>query len=351
MKLKLQKTNSSSGGVLIPLLFVVITFSILLVSGTIVNKSQPDTSERYVEDPEASGSQNKKNLQLKDLAFKAKPTIIPSSSCNHDNGQPVVNTGQQYDPTDPAACKCNEFVIECKAKKCIRYISLGGTPVPASSTGDPCGGMQSTFDLWCQDDQYLTKGGDGIYCLGKPVIYLYPEKPTLVNVKVKTQGEVVISDPQIETTNGWNNVLAHPNGILLYKGNAYRELFYETESQKLKAPKNGYVFETKKLNDKLLDFITKLGLTRADEQDEFLDWWIPRLEALNSPYILVSVLDKEEKHRLDTVEIQPKPDTFIEFIAYFRPLSAPIEIEPLNLPKTPERKGFTAVEWGGVIGY
>ena len=86
------------------------------------------------------------------------------------------------------------------------------------------------------------------------------------------------------------------------------------------------------------------------EQKEFLDFWVPRLKNLHSPYILFSVIDTNEKKRIDDLIISPKPDTFISFLAYFKPLSIPYsDLPSLQLQQAPERKGFTAVEWGGIL--
>jgi hypothetical protein len=132
-------------------------------------------------------------------------------------------------------------------------------------------------------------------------------------------------------------------------GKKYNELFYETNVADINAPKNGIVVDSKNLDRELANIITSLGLIGV-EKEEFLDWWLPRLKALNAPYILFSIIDTPEKERIDKVNISPKPDTFIEFMAYFKPLDGPISIPALNLPNTPpERVGFTAVEWGGVL--
>lgn len=42
--------------------------------------------------------------------------------------------------------------------------------------------------------------------------------------------------------------------------------------------------------------------------------------------------------------IQTKPDTMLRVIMYWKPLKERVEIEPESL-LTPERKGFTVVEW------
>jgi hypothetical protein len=217
--------------------------------------------------------------------------------------------------------------------------------MPGNSKEEVC----KMFDQnqWC--DFFSRKDGDGWYCIGKPVIYLYPTKPTYVDVTVETEGNIFISDP-VYPTGGWKNVLAQPDGTLLYQDKTFRELFYESQTPKLKRPEKGIVMETKNLKQGLLQFISGLGLTKKDEQDEFLDWWIPRLNALHSPYIFVSILDNDEKKRVDKVDITPKPDTFIDFVVYFAPRQTNENSNELVLPPAPARRGFTAIEWGGVIG-
>lgn len=341
-KIKHPLKKLMRGNILIVLLFVVVAFGVLLTSGAMVNKSAVDKTEQFGEE-EVSPESGKQNLQLKTLKFKPKPTP-KTDSCNHDMSKPI---------DDLDTCECTAWVVKCEGGKCVD-VDLDKSGMPGTKDS-----ICQLFDQssWCQA---FSGGKDGWYCIGKPVIYLYPEKETYVNVSVKTEGKVVVSDPQIENygdrlrnataSQGWKNVLAYPNGTLFYQGKQYRELFYESETKEVKRPERGLVMEKSKLRTSLLSFIAQLGLTREDEQMEFLDWWIPRLERINSEKLFVSILEKDEKERLDKVFISPKPDTFIEFIAYFAPLSENEMVEPLVLPPTPERKGFTAIEWGGVIG-
>lgn len=187
------------------------------------------------------------------------------------------------------------------------------------------------------------------WCIGKPVIYLYPTEPTLIDVEVFAPGRVFLSDP-LYPEGGWKNVLAQPDGQLTYEGKSYRELFYETElTTDLKIPENGILIARGNLLSDLTKYTKALGLSNF-ESKEFTDYWVPLLRDLNSPYILFSILDPEEKERIDRVEISPKPDTFIGFIAYFKPVYEKYSPTPLELPLTPpERIGYTAVEWGGTI--
>jgi hypothetical protein len=47
------------------------------------------------------------------------------------------------------------------------------------------------------------------------------------------------------------------------------------------------------------------------------------------------------------LEITPNPDTIIRILMEFKSIDKPIDVKEQELV-TPERIGFTAVEWGGV---
>lgn len=265
-------------------------------------------------------------------------TPIPTTgslACVHESSGPVV-----------PGCICNARLVACRNYKCVGLPRSSSDPMPPDppTTAYPCGNGGGVYDRLCA---VFAAGGNGIYCYEKPVIYLYPKKDTAVHVSVKTQGQVVVSNP-LYPTNGWQ-VIAHPNGTINYQGKTYTELFYESASQTLNAPSRGIIIPMQNLEQQLREEITLLGLTKSNEQQEFLDWWVPRLQALHAPYILFSILDRTEKARVDNVEISPKPDTFTDFIAYFKPLSKIEDIEPLVITPAPTREGFTAIEWGGII--
>ena len=46
------------------------------------------------------------------------------------------------------------------------------------------------------------------------------------------------------------------------------------------------------------------------------------------------------------LEVTPAPDTVIRVFMTYKPLDAPVQIQPQTLT-APERSGFTVVEWGG----
>lgn len=187
-------------------------------------------------------------------------------------------------------------------------------------------------------------------CVGKPVIYLYPTEIISVDVVLTIPGEIVESDP-LYPEGGWKNVEAHPDGTLYYNNKRYHELYYESSVNSVTAPEHGIILTRERLKESLTDITTRLGLNKF-EQSEFLAYWVPKLFALEKPYIFFSVLSPEEKERIDHVEITPKPDTIIEFLAYFKGINQPYPVIPLLLPKNPpQRIGYTAVEWGGTIDF
>lgn len=326
-----------------PLLFIgLLLFASYIFSTTLILKSATDSNEMYTIQKETNYSQ-KENVQLGtiDLVQNTPTPVAPTpvtDVCNHD----------VFKKADPDKCDCEAFLFKCEADKCVD--ANPDKSVPKGMRKDLICDLANGSN-WCT---IFGKEGDGWYCVGKPIIYLYPQKPTIVDVKVSTEGEIFVSDPQIEyyngkTAGGWKNVLALPDGTLIYKEKKYRELFYESLTKSVKRPEKGIVVSQKTLQKDLLSFITQLGLTKSDEQQEFLDWWIPQLEKLPTDRIFVSILEKDEKTRIDKVNISPGPDTFIEFIVYFAPLSNNETVDPLVLPPTPKRIGFTAVEWGGVL--
>jgi hypothetical protein len=89
--------------------------------------------------------------------------------------------------------------------------------------------------------------------------------------------------------------------------------------------------------------LAELGLTER-EADEFIVYWLPKLEANKYNYIRFDaneVLDKYMK-----LNVSPKPDTVIRIAMNYKALDAPIDVVEQKI-ETPARNGFTVVEWGG----
>ena len=61
-------------------------------------------------------------------------------------------------------------------------------------------------------------------------------------------------------------------------------------------------------------------------------------------YIYFATDEYEKKAEL---KVEPAPDTQIRFMMLYKPLDKKIAVKEQVLPKTPARRGFTVVEWGG----
>jgi hypothetical protein len=179
---------------------------------------------------------------------------------------------------------------------------------------------------------------------GKPAVYLYPEKPTAVSVTVAPNGGITKSIPDYAA--GWN-VLAMPSGKLLdfLTAKVYPYLFWEGNAENYVMPKKGFVIEGKTLASFFDQKLTQLGLNNQEIAD-FKDYWLPKMG--QSPYFFVTFVDQKLYELMAPMKVSPRPTTTIRVMMDYRPLQEKISVEPLKIV-TPERKGFTVVEWGGML--
>lgn len=179
---------------------------------------------------------------------------------------------------------------------------------------------------------------------GKPVIYLYPTKPTLVSVQLKPQGGFTKTEPPYGQ--GWN-VLAHPDGRLIEQqtGQAYPYLFWEGLGGIYETPPQGFVVSQGEIHSFLLDSLNRLGLNQQETSD-FIEFWEPKMQG--SPYYFVTFMGNRVADLIAPMTVNPTPDTIIRILMDYRPLSQPIPVESFPL-HAPIRRGFTVVEWGGVL--
>jgi len=180
---------------------------------------------------------------------------------------------------------------------------------------------------------------------GKPVIYLYPTVPTKVSVNVSPIGGFTKTDPAYN--NGWL-VDAQPNGTLtnVSDGKQYPYLFWEGGKKGIvTTPSQGFVVAQKDIPQLLSQKLALFGLNQ-NEQKDFLAFWVPKLS--KAPYYFITFISRSEIDRVSPMTITPKPDTVIRVLMDYKPLTAPMSVEPLQITST-DRKGFTVVEWGGIL--
>ncbi|OQA52430.1 MAG: hypothetical protein BWY43_00497 [candidate division WS2 bacterium ADurb.Bin280] len=179
----------------------------------------------------------------------------------------------------------------------------------------------------------------------KPAIYLYPEKTTLLNVKIgPSVGQRTITIPPYDARTGWQ-VTATKSGKIYWGANSYTHLFYEALTPNPKVPQTGWIIDGNNIEKSLYDIGRRLGLNET-ESEELSDYWTKKLSG--SPYYFVGLIDEDEIERLEPLKIEPQPKTTIRIRFYFKSLK---EIIPVKSPdiKIKQRVGFTAVEWGGYV--
>ena len=174
----------------------------------------------------------------------------------------------------------------------------------------------------------------------KPVIYLYPEKETEVSVRLDYDGALTCAYPAYD--GGWT-VTAAPDGALTDEaGQTYNYLYWEGAAQTEYDFSQGFCVPGADTAAFLEDALSRLGLTRR-EANEFIVYWLPRMEA--NPYNLIA-FQAEDYTNHARLTVTPEPDSLLRVFMAWKPLEAPADLPAQELPAF-KRAGFTVVEWGG----
>lgn len=176
----------------------------------------------------------------------------------------------------------------------------------------------------------------------KPIIYLYPEETTAISVKLGNPENITCSYP--EYNNGWN-VIANPDGTLLDTSTG-RKLYSLYWEGKYSGPVNfdeDFIVKGNETIEFLEEKLAILGLNEF-EAEEFIVYWLPKLQENEYNYIRFATIDEINKNM--PLEFSVEPDTIIRVLMQYKALDNYIEVNEQKL-ETPERTGFVAVEWGG----
>ena len=177
----------------------------------------------------------------------------------------------------------------------------------------------------------------------KPIIYLYPTEDTEVSVKLLKCENLTCSYPKYKDE--WK-VLAQSDGTLkdLVTNRKLYSLYYESKNDiKFNIENEGFVVKGEDTIQFLEEKLAVLGLTER-EAEEFIVYWLPKLEANKYNYIRFATTDEINENM--PLEINPNPDKIIRVLMTFKGLENPIDVQEQQL-KTPDRTGFVAIEWGG----
>ena len=175
----------------------------------------------------------------------------------------------------------------------------------------------------------------------KPILYLYPEEKAEITVELKEKENIITSYPKY--IDSWN-VTAYPNGDLYDKDNKYYYALYWDEKTTFIPSFNEGFYVTK---DSAIEFLEEklsiIGLNDK-ERNEFIMYWLPILEKNEKNLIYFELTDERQKN--SELIITPTPDSLLRINMHIKKVDKKTDIKEQKLP-TFERKGFTAVEWGG----
>ncbi|MBI2665050.1 hypothetical protein HYX12_00320 [Candidatus Woesearchaeota archaeon] len=178
-----------------------------------------------------------------------------------------------------------------------------------------------------------------VYEIKKPALYLYPISDSNISVELNINGKLTHSIPEYGT--GWS-IFVTREGRINHK---YGYLFYEAELESLELSPQGWIVQYGELETWMDEILPQLGLNRQ-EQDNFKDYWLNNLPPTN--YYEIRLLTDNFVNQNLGLKITPMPETIIRIHFYFKPQekSSPLREPVLQLKS---RKGFTAVEWGGIL--
>lgn len=168
-------------------------------------------------------------------------------------------------------------------------------------------------------------------------LYLYPTQPTRVQIKVPNN-EILRTNVPYTKEFGWT-VMADPKGT---------KIEYDYTAH-VTIPEYGLVVSASDLTSTLQDYSQKIGLVGREFSD-YVSLWIAELP--QAEYYLITHFSNPSS--IMKFVITPEPDVMIQTIMYFKPLSAvdAASYSHLSAPTfapIPARRGFTAVDWSGII--
>ena len=180
----------------------------------------------------------------------------------------------------------------------------------------------------------------------KPVIYLYPEQETKVNVQLTFNGTLTSTYPTLPPE-GWT-VTAQPDGTLTdEEGRSYRYLFWEGVADVDWKQDSGFLVKAEDAREFLEESLTQLGLNEL-EQNDFITYWLPKLEKNGESFVTFAA---EQYTDNAVLTVTPKPDSVLRVQMLISKVddsnrAAFQKLPEQELPRF-EREGFVIVEWGG----
>ena len=172
---------------------------------------------------------------------------------------------------------------------------------------------------------------------------MYPEKETKVTVTFANQESLTTTYPKYDKN--WI-VNAKPNGDLYDLNNKYYYALYWEEKLNHNIDfKEGFYVTKDNAIEFLEEKLSYIGFNQK-ERNEFIMYWLPILEKNEKNLVYFELTNEREKY--SKININPKPDSLLRVAIHVKKVNNEVKIKEQKLTKF-NRKGFAAVEWGGVI--
>ncbi|MDO8657483.1 MAG: hypothetical protein Q7K55_01985 [Candidatus Levybacteria bacterium] len=271
--------------------------------------------------------ENRSALQL--YTFNLKPSLPPKREQQQtdppklpDNPPPGT-----YDPCagltpdnpfydffclgDPQGCRNREFA----------WIQQQCSVNPDYYPGYP-----TCYDYWNNHSEFG--------CMGTP-LYIYGQSKQNIDIKLKDYGK------------DWYKITLLDGGLMEFNGKVYDKIDYEFPSKNVTPPNYGIVTSSEKLKEVLTFYAKSLGLN-TKETNDLVDYGNKNIK---SPFVFVSFFDQKTSEQILPLEFNPKPDTYINIVFYFKELKTFPSILPSSptFPAILERKGLTVVEISEIV--
>ena len=178
--------------------------------------------------------------------------------------------------------------------------------------------------------------------LAKPVLYLYPEEKTKVMVTFEHPEYLETTYPKF--TSKWI-VDADVDGTLTDdKNKNYYALYWDEKKVHTVSFDEGFYVEKEDAIDFLEKKLSYIGLTER-EMNEFIMYWLPILEKNGKSLVYFELTEERESY--NKLNISPEPDSLLRVAIHIKKVDKKVNIKKQSLKKF-KRKGFVAVEWGGM---
>ena len=181
----------------------------------------------------------------------------------------------------------------------------------------------------------------------KPVIYIYPERTTEIDIQLNFNGRLDFTYPQYN--NGWS-VTADSTGKIWDDNRTYDYLFWDgkmTNLRKLVDYEKGFLVSGENVVTFLEEQLDLMGLN-VSEVNDFITFWAPIM--MKHDNMFVHFIVGKAYDDIATISVSPKPTSQFRVFMIFEPCTVEHNLTPKPQTFEPiKRSGFTLVEWGGGI--